>query len=34
MFDGRPVIGIRNSFSQQVVRKLATTDRMLSEGRT
>ena len=33
MFDGRPVIGIRNTLSQQVVRKLATTDRMLGEGK-
>jgi hypothetical protein len=33
MFGGRPVIGIRNTLSQQVVRKLATTDRMLGEGK-
>ena len=32
MFDGRPVIGIGNTFSEQVVRKLATADRMLGEG--
>jgi hypothetical protein len=33
MFDGRPVIGIHNTFSQQVVCKLATADRMLGEGK-
>jgi hypothetical protein len=33
MFDGRSVIGICNTFSEQVVRKLATADRMLGEGK-
>jgi len=32
MFDGRPVIGIGNTFSEQVVGNLATADRMLGEG--
>jgi hypothetical protein len=33
MFDGRPVIGICTTFSEQVVRKLATADRMLGKGK-
>jgi hypothetical protein len=33
MFDGRPVIGICTTFSEQGMRKLATADRMLGEGK-